>query len=87
MLPGFAGCRPLRWLRRSYSRTDAAESSGMNRQTLRDWVHRYNDERIDGLKSRSAPGRAPAPSAAQRAELKALVVNGPDPATHNVVRC
>ena len=38
-----------------YSRTEAAEFSGMDRQTLRDWVHRYNDEGIDGLKSRSAP--------------------------------
>jgi hypothetical protein len=37
-----------------YSRTEAAELSGMDRQTLRDWVHRYNDEGIDGLKSRSS---------------------------------
>ena len=38
-----------------YSRTEAAELSGMDGQTLRDWVHRYNDEGIDGLKSRSLP--------------------------------
>lgn len=69
-----------------HSRTEAAQSSGMDRQTLRDWVHRYNDEGIDGLKSRSAPGRAPALSEAQRAELKALVVKGPDPAAQTVVR-
>ena len=68
------------------SRTEAAESSGMDRQTLRDWVHRYNDEGIEGLKSRSAPGRTPALTAAQMAELKALVIQGPDPATHKVVR-
>ena len=68
------------------SRTEAAGSSGMDRQTLRDWVHRYNDEGIDGLKSRCAPGRAPALSNAQMAELKALVVKGPDPAKHKVVR-
>jgi putative transposase len=68
------------------SRTEAAGSSGMDRQTLRDWVHRYNEEGIDGLKSRSAPGRAPALSDAQMAELKALVVKGPDPAKHKVVR-
>jgi hypothetical protein len=41
------------------ARTQAAEQTGMDRQTLRDWVHRYNDEGIDGLKSRSSPGRAP----------------------------
>jgi transposase len=58
----------------------------MDRQTLRDWVHRYNAAGIDGLKSRSSPGRAPALSAAQMAELRALVVAGPDPAEHKVVR-
>jgi len=69
-----------------YSRTEAAELSGMDRQTLRDWVHRYNDEGIDGLKSRSAPGRAPVLTEEKLAELKALVIQGPDPMTHQVVR-
>jgi transposase len=68
------------------SRTEAAASSGMDRQTLHDWVHRYNDEGIEGLKSRTAPGRAPALSEAQRAELKALVIQGPDPVADKVVR-
>ena len=68
------------------SRTEAAALSGMDRQTLRDWVHRYNDEGITGLKSRFAPGRARALSDTQMAELKALVVKGPDPAMHKVVR-
>ncbi len=27
-----------------HSRTEAAERCGMERQTLRDWVHRYNAE-------------------------------------------
>src|ERR1700759_5646869 len=31
------------------SRTDAARSCGMDRQTLRDWVHRYNESGLDGL--------------------------------------
>jgi transposase len=70
----------------SCSRSAAAQSSGMDRQTLRDWVRRYNDEGIEGLKSRSAPGRAPALSGEQMAELKALVIEGPDPVTHKVVR-
>ena len=68
------------------SRGEAAAQSGMDRQTLRDWVHRYNAAGIDGLKSRTSPGRAPALSAAQMAELRALVVAGPDPAEHQVVR-
>ena len=32
-----------------YSRTDAAALNGMDRQTLRDWVHRYNADGLDGL--------------------------------------
>jgi transposase len=69
-----------------YSRTEAAALSGMDRQTLRDWVHRYNDDGIDGLKSRCAPGRAPALNDEQMAELRVLVIQGPDPMTHKVVR-
>ena len=69
-----------------YSRTEAARLNGMDRQTLPDWVHRYNAEGVEGLKSRSSPGRKPALSAAQRAELRDLVIEGPDPAIHEVVR-
>ncbi len=29
-----------------HSRTEAAALSGMDRQTLRDWVHRYNKEGV-----------------------------------------
>jgi transposase len=68
------------------SRTEAAEQNGMERQTLSDWVHRYNSGGIDGLKSLSCPGRAPALTPAQMAELKALVIAGPDPETDQVVR-
>ncbi len=32
------------------SRTDAARIGGMDRQTLRDWVHRFNERGPDGLK-------------------------------------
>lgn len=68
------------------SRTDAAEQSGMDRQTLRDWVHRYNAEGVEGLKSRAGPGQPPALSPEQMAELAALVIKGPDPETDKVVR-
>ena len=67
-------------------RGEAAAHSGMDRQTLCDWIHRYNGEGIEGLKSRRSPGRAPALNAAQKAELSALVVAGPDPSEHQVVR-
>jgi transposase len=68
------------------SRTEAAEQSGMERQTLRDWVHRYNDDGVEGLKSRGSPGRTPFLSDDQKAELRALVLKGPDPEIHQVVR-
>jgi transposase len=69
-----------------HSRTNAAQMSGMERQTLRDWVHRYNAEGLAGLTSRVGPGPAPRLSEAQMAELRELVVNGPDPAIDKVVR-
>jgi transposase len=69
-----------------YSRTQAAEQSGMERQTLRDWVHRYNESGVEGLKSRTSPGRTPLLNEEQKAELKALVLKGPDPDVDNVVR-
>ena len=41
------------------SREAAARATGMDRQTLRDWVHRYNAQGPSGLSDRKAPGRAP----------------------------
>ena len=69
----------------SRPRSEAAAQNGMDRQTLRDWVHRYNAEGIDGLKSHTSPGRAPALTDAQMAALKTLVIAGPNPAEHKVV--
>ena len=68
------------------SRTEAAELNGMDRQTLRDWVHRYNAGGIGALKSLGHPGRAPALTQLQRAELLDLVIQGPDRQVHGVVR-
>jgi transposase len=68
------------------SRTEAAAQSGMDRQTLRDWVHRYNNDGVAGLKSRAGPGQPPVLSVEQMAELKALVIKGPDPEKDTVVR-
>jgi transposase len=67
-------------------RSEAAALNGMDRQTLRDWVHRYNAEGIEGLKSRRPVGRAPALTEQQKAELRELVVNGPDPEKDHVAR-
>ena len=68
------------------SRTAAARAAGMDRQTLRDWVHRYNGEGVAGLRDRPRSGRPAQLSEAQMAELARLVEAGPDPAVHGVVR-
>lgn len=67
-------------------RTEAAHTCGMDRQTLRDWVHRYNDEGLAGLSDRKAPGPRPRLSPEQQAEVAALVRSGPVLAEHGVVR-
>src|SRR5271165_5254359 len=42
------------------SRETAARQCGMDRQTLRDWVHRYNAAGLAGLFDRAHGGGAPA---------------------------
>ena len=67
-------------------RRTAAESCGMDRQTLRDWVHRYNAEGLAGLGNRRGPARRRRLTPAQMAEFTAWVEAGPDPARDGVVR-
>jgi transposase len=68
-------------------RAVAAETCGMDRQTLRDWVHRYNAEGLDGLSNRyEGLGRKPMLTPEQTAEVAELVRTGPELATHGVVR-
>ena len=68
------------------NRTDAARIGGMDRQTLRDWVHRFNAQGPDGLLDQWSKGSPPRLSPAQQAELAQLVETGPDRAAHGVVR-
>src|SRR4051794_18736354 len=68
------------------SRAEAARAAGMNRQTLRDWVHRYNAEGLAGLSDRRGPGPRPRLSPEQEAELVTAVEQGPDPDRDGVVR-
>lgn len=67
-------------------RKTAAESCGMDRQTLRDWVHWYNAEGLEGLSDRRSAGPKPRLSPDQKAELAQMVREGPDPAVDGVVR-
>ena len=68
------------------TRDEAAALCGMDRQTLRDWVHRYNAEGLAGLSDRPQPGPKPRLTAAQEAEVAELVRQGPDVAEDGVVR-
>ena len=68
------------------SRTQAAHIGGMDRQTLRDWVHRFNQRGPEGLKDNWSKGNPSRLSPDQQAELAHLVETGPDRAVHGVVR-
>src|SRR6201984_688059 len=67
------------------SRTEAAKIGGMDRQTLRDWVIRFNDQGPDGLVNIPSPGVPPKLDATHRAFLARIVEEGPIPAVHGVV--
>lgn len=68
------------------SREAAARAAGMDRQTLRDWVHRYNQEGLVGLRDRPRSGRKPRLTPEQMAALATVVEQGPDPDRDGVVR-
>lgn len=59
------------------SRDEAAKSAGMTRQTLRDWVVRYNAYGIDGLYDRPKGHTKRALTPEQEQALEALVLQGP----------
>ena len=67
-------------------REDAARLAGMDRQTLRDWVHRYNALGVAGLADRQGGGAKARLSADQRAEVASWMRAGPDVAVDKVVR-
>ena len=65
---------------------EAARIGGMERQTLRDWVHRFNGSGPEGLIDRKASGKLPKLNSEQRARLATVVEEGPTPSVHGVVR-
>src|SRR5260370_29140360 len=68
-------------------RETAARIGGMDRQTLRDWAHRFNEHGPGGLINVQPAGRRPKLSGEQQAAVRQLVEAGPDPEKHGVVRC
>ena len=70
-----------------HSRIKAARTAGMDRQTLRDWVHRYNEGGLAGLHNAATRGRPPRRlTPAQEATVSAWVRQGPSRERHKVVR-
>ncbi len=69
-----------------YDRKTAAEMCGMDRQTLRDWIHRYNAEGLEGLSNRRRGGRPARLTPEQKATLADPVRAGPDRTRDGVVR-
>jgi transposase len=49
-------------------------------------IHRYNGEGVEGLRSRTGPGRPPFLTDARMEELREMVLKGPDPERHIVMR-
>src|SRR3982074_3737470 len=67
------------------SRENAAKIGGMDRQTLRDWVIRFNEQGPDGLINIPSPGVPPKLDDTHKAFLARIVEEGPIPAIHGVV--
>src|SRR5512132_4603629 len=68
------------------SREEAAKIGGRDRQTLRDWVIRFNEEGPDSLVNKSSPGAPGKLTEEHKAFLVRLVEEGPIPAVDGVVR-
>lgn len=69
-----------------HKREDAARLAGMDRQTLRDWVHRTNAGGVAGLADRHGGGARARLSAAQEAEVAGWIRTGPNLEVDKVVR-
>ncbi len=67
-------------------RGEAARIGGVDLQTVRDWVLRFNAQGPDGLVDSKAPGGRPRLDEEQRRALARIVEAGPIPAAHGVVR-
>jgi transposase len=73
-------------IRDGMDRGGAAKIGGMDRQTLRDWVHRFNASGPEGLVDNWTEGPKPRLSAEQLAQFAQIVEAGPDREKDGVVR-
>src|ERR1700685_4482519 len=73
-------------VRDGMDRGAAAKIGGMDRQTLRDWVHRFHGSGLEGLFDSWTEGPKPRLSAEQLAQFAQIVEAGPDREQDGVVR-
>ena len=76
----------LAGVRDGMDRRAAARIGGMDRQTLRDWVHRFNASGPDGLFDNWTEGPKPRLSDEQLAQFAQIVEAGPEREKDGVVR-
>jgi transposase len=69
-----------------WSRAKAAAFGCVDRQTLRDWVRRYNESGVAGLATLTSPGRPRLLTPSQAEELRDVVMSGPDLNKDGIVR-
>ncbi len=69
-----------------HKREEAARLAGMDRQTLRDWVRRYNADGLAGLGDRHGGGALSRLSPEHKAEVADWIRTGPDVEVDGVVR-
>ena len=69
------------------SRELSARLAGMDRQTLRDWVHRFNAGGVEGLRDLPHTSRPAELDADARQKLCARVEQGPDPGKDGFAAC
>ena len=67
------------------NRAEAMRVGAMDRQTLRDWVHRFNEFGPDGLTNAKGAGRPRLLDEAQMQELAQIVETGPDREVDGIV--
>jgi transposase len=73
-------------VRDGMDRGSAAKIGGMDRQTLRDWVHRFNRSGPEGLIDNWTEGPKPRLSEEQLTQFAQIVEGGPDREKDGVVR-
>ena len=73
-------------VRDGMDRAAAAKIGGMDRQTLRDWVHRFNVSGPEGLIDNRTEGPKPRLSEEQLAQFAKIVETGPDREKDGIVR-